>query len=362
MNNNTPDVRERVGVRNTHNVISIIFLSLVAIMALSFSVVLLIKNAGLQREEEAVRLELEALNEEGYYTTTEAERLVEEAKEEARIETTNYLKNLIKSKLEAGDGTTATIRALFPEQIVVASSGRYYFFPITDEIESHGFDEDDFEVGEDGFLTYVGSDTSVSVKKGIDVSRFQGDIDWEKVAAAGIDFAFVRVGLRGTTEGKILTDDYYEDNIKEATENGIDVGVYFYSQAIDEVEALEEVQMVLDAIEPYEIKYPVVIDVESADSDSARTVNLTSDTYEAVVKTFCDTVSSAGYTPMIYGNVKSFTLLMDAIDVDNYDIWIAYYGTPLYYPYHFNVWQFTSTGSVDGIDGNVDLDICITDY
>ena len=123
--------------------------------------------------------------------------------------------------------------------------------------------------------------------------------------------------------------------LKGATENGIDVGVYFYSQALNEDEAKEEVQLILDLIEPYKITYPVVIDVESAESDSARTVNLSTDDYELVVKTFCDMVSKAGYKPMIYGNVKSFTLLMDAIDVDNYDIWIAYYGTPLYYPYHF---------------------------
>ncbi|MBP3278569.1 MAG: Lyzozyme M1 (1,4-beta-N-acetylmuramidase), partial [Butyrivibrio sp.] len=86
------------------------------------------------------------------------------------------------------------------------------------------------------------------------------------------------------------------------------------------------------------------------------------DEYETVAKTFCDMVKQAGYTPMIYGNVKSFTLLMDAVDVDDYDIWIAYYGLPMYYPYHFNIWQYTSSGRIDGIDGDVDLNICITDY
>jgi GH25 family lysozyme M1 (1,4-beta-N-acetylmuramidase) len=323
---------------------------------------LLIKNASLKREEEAVRSELQALNDEGYYTITEADKLIENAREEARVETTNSIRNKIQEKLEAGEGTTSTIRSLFPDQMVVASSGRYYFFPILDSIDHHGFAEEDFEDGEDGFLEYVGSDTSIKVKKGVDVSRFQGKIDWKKVADAGIDFAFIRVGLRGTTEGKILVDDYFEDNMKGATDNGIDVGVYFYSQAVDKDEALEEVQLVLDMIEPYNVKYPVVIDIESADSDTARTVNLTSDQYEEVVHVFCDTVRSAGYKPMIYGNVKSYTLLMDAQDVDDYDIWIAYYGTPLYYPYHFDVWQFTSSGSVNGIDGNVDLDICITDY
>ena len=362
MNGNIPDRGERRGVRNTHNIISIIFLSLVALMALSFSIVLLIRNANLQRQEDAIQSELDALNAEGYYTETETQKLIESAKIEAEENTRNSIKKMIQEKLESGEGATSTIRALFPEQMVVASSGRYYFFPILDEIEHHGFSETDFVEGEDGFLKYVGDDPNVKIQKGIDVSRFQGKINWEKVKAAGIDFAIVRAGLRGTTEGKMLPDDCFEDNVEGATKNGIKVGVYFYSQAVDEVEAMEEVQMILDLIEPYEITFPVVIDIESAESDKARTANLSTDSYEKVVKVFCDTVRNAGYTPMVYGNVKSFTLLMDAKDVDDYDIWIAYYGTPLYYPYHFNIWQFTSTGTVDGIDGDVDLNICLTDY
>jgi GH25 family lysozyme M1 (1,4-beta-N-acetylmuramidase) len=359
---NSGDYRLRKGVRNTQNIISIIFLSLVALMALTFSIVLLIRNANLQRQEDAIRSELDALNQEGYYTEAEASKLVQDAKEEAAEETRNSIKTMIQQKLENGDGATSTIRSLFPDQIVVASSGRYYFFPISDDIEHHGFGEEDFEMGDDGFLKYVGDDSTVEAKNGIDVSRFQGKINWEKVKAAGIDFAIIRAGLRGTTEGKLLTDDFFEDNIEGATENGIDVGVYFYSQAVNKEEAEEEVQLILDLIEPYKVTYPVVIDVESAESDSARTADLTTDDYELVVKTFCDMVSKAGYKPMIYGNVKSYTLLMDAIDIDDYDIWIAYYGTPLYYPYHFNIWQYTSSGRVDGIDGDVDLNICITDY
>jgi GH25 family lysozyme M1 (1,4-beta-N-acetylmuramidase)/polyhydroxyalkanoate synthesis regulator phasin len=362
MNNTSQDSRERIGVRHTHNIISIIFLSLVALLALSFSVILLIKNASLQREEEAVRNELDALNKEGYYTTKEADKLVEEAKKQAQIEATNELKNKIQTKLEAGEGTAATIRSLFPEQMVVASSGRYYFFPISDEIAHHDFSAEDFVMDDDGFIKYVGQDTSKTIKNGIDVSRFQGKIDWKKVAESGIDFAIIRVGLRGTSEGKMLVDDCFETNIKGARENGIDVGVYFYSQAINQEEAEEEASLVLDMIEPYNVTYPVVIDIESADSDSARTAQLTTDEYETVAKTFCDIVEKAGYKPMIYGNVKSYTLLMDIADVDKYGIWIAYYGTPLYYPYHFDIWQYSSTGRVDGIDGNVDLDICITEY
>ncbi|WP_022777221.1 glycoside hydrolase family 25 protein [Butyrivibrio sp. AE3009] len=362
MSNVSLESRERRGVRNTHNIISIIFLSLVALLALSFSVVLLIRNATIQREEDAVKSELEAITAEGHYTTAETEKMVEEAKNLGAEEEARTIRKSIQEKLENGDGTTSAIRSLFPDQMVVASSGRYYFFPILDSIEKHGFSADDFEINDRGLLEYKGSDTSFSFKSGIDVSRFQGEIDWEKVKNAGVDFAIIRAGLRGTTEGKLLVDDYFEYNIKNATENGIEVGVYFYSQAVNAEEAKEEVQMVLDLIEPYKVTFPVVIDIESADSDSARTVDMTSDQYELVAKTFCDTVRQAGYEPMIYGNVKSFTLLMDAADVDEYGIWIAYYGTPLYYPYHFDIWQYSSTGQIDGIDGNVDLNICVTDY
>ncbi|MCR5557656.1 MAG: glycoside hydrolase family 25 protein [Butyrivibrio sp.] len=337
-------------------------MSLVSILALSFCVYLLLINAKLEKEEEAVKLELEAITKEGYYTKAEANQMVEDAKIKASVEATNSLKDKIQSKLEAGEGTTSTIRSLFPEQMVVASGGRYYFLPISDNIEHHGFADTDFEIDDNGYLQYLGNDESVKIANGIDVSRFQGKIDWKKVAESGIDFAFIRVGLRGTSEGKLLVDDMFETNIKGAIENGIKVGVYIYSQALNEEEAKEEARLVLDNIEPYNITYPVVIDIESADSETARTNELTSDEYEIVAKTFCDMVKSAGYEPMIYGNVKSFTLLMDAEDVDEYGIWIAYYGTPLYYPYHFNVWQYSSTGKINGIDGHVDLNICITDY
>jgi GH25 family lysozyme M1 (1,4-beta-N-acetylmuramidase) len=321
---------------------------------------LLIKNAALQRSAEAVQSELDALNNQGYYTVQETQALMQEAANKAAADEAQATRDMMQQKLENGDGTIAAIRSLFPDNMVVASGGRYHFFPILDEVEKHGFEADDFEIDDDGFMKYIGDVSSVKVKNGIDVSRFQGQIDWEKVKAAGVDFAFIRAGLRGTTEGKILVDDYFEYNMKNATENGIEVGVYFYSQATNEEEALEEVQLVLDLIEPYDVSFPVVIDIESSDSDNARTADMTSDEYELVAKTFCDTVAKAGYKPMIYGNIKSFTILMDIQDIADYGIWVAYYGTPLYYPYHFDVWQYSSTGSIDGIDGNVDLNICVT--
>ena len=362
MKNNLQDTREKRGIRNTHNIISIIFLSLVSIMALSFSIFLLVKNAILQREEAAFRNELDSLSSEGYYTYAEVQKMTEEAAKESEERTRESIKDMIRKKLEAGDGAPAAVRALFPDQLVVGNGGKYFFLPISDEIEHHEFKEDDFELVDNGFIEYVGDNTDLNIKQGVDVSRFQGDIDWEKVKGDGIEFAMIRAGYRGSSEGKLLEDDKFVDNIEGALENGIEVGVYFYSQAVNKEEALEEAQILLDMIEPYHVTYPVVIDIESAETDNARTSELSTDEYEEAAKAFCETVKAAGYKPMIYGNVKSYTLLMDAIDVDDYDIWIAYYGVPLYYPYHFNMWQYSSTGKVNGIDGNVDLNICISEY
>ena len=362
MKNNLQDTREKRGIRNTHNIISIIFLSLVSIMALSFSIFLLVKNAMLQREEAAFKNELDSLSSDGYYSMEEAQRIADEAAKDAEDRTRESIKDMIRKKLEAGDGAISAFRDLYPDQIVVSNAGRYFFVPISDEIEHHGFKDDDFEFDENGRISYVGEDSSLEFKHGIDVSRFQGDIDWDKVKASGIDFAIIRAGYRGTTEGKLLEDDKFIDNIEGAISSGIDVGVYFYSQAVNKQEALEEAQVILDMIEPYDIKYPVVIDIESAESENARTAELSTDEYETVAKAFCETVKAAGYKPMVYGNLKTYTLLMDAVDVDDYDIWIAYYGDPLYYPYHFNIWQYTSAGKVDGIEGNVDLNICISEY
>ncbi|MCR4901464.1 MAG: glycoside hydrolase family 25 protein [Butyrivibrio sp.] len=346
----------------TQNIISIIFLSLVALLALSFCIVLLLRNAALKKEEEAVQSELDALNEEGYYTTTETQVMIDAAKDEAQEAGKESVLDDMQTQLESGTSAISTIRSVFTDQLVVADSGRYFFFPITDEIEHHGFGTEDFTFNDDGFLEYTGEDSSVEILNGIDVSKFQGEIDWESVAASGIDFAIIRAGVRGSTEGKILEDDTFQYNIENAIANGIEVGVYFYSQAITDAEAEEEAQFVLDLIEPYEITYPVVIDIESADSSSARTYEQTQSQYTSGAKKFCELVEGAGYEAMIYGNVKSFTLLMDLTLLTDYDTWIAYYGTPLYYPYEFGIWQYSSSGSVDGIEGEVDLNIAIKNY
>ncbi|MCR5101026.1 MAG: glycoside hydrolase family 25 protein [Butyrivibrio sp.] len=362
MNKYNSDKRIKKKSRSTRNIISVIFLSLVALLALSFCIALLLTNAQLRKEEEAIKSELDTINQEGYYTTSQTQQMIDEAVAEAESETKKSILEQFKSLLTSGQSTIAAIRAMFTDQLVVADSGNYYFFPITDELAANGFNSEDFTLSENGIMSYTGTDSAVSGELGIDVSKFQGEIDWEKVAAAGVKYAFIRVGLRGSTEGALLEDDNFVTNIEGAIENGIDVGVYFYTQAITVEEAKEEAQFVLDLIEPYNITYPIVLDVESTESSESRTSGLSQETYTECAKAFCEMVSTAGYTPMIYGNVKSFTLLLDMTQLTDYEVWIAYYGTEQYYPYAFDIWQYSSEGVIDGIDGDVDLNISVTDY
>ena len=126
-------------------------------------------------------------------------------------------------------------------------------------------------------------------------------------------------------------------------------------------EAIEEAEFVLDMIEPYDVSYPVVLDIEEVTSDKARTADLTKEDYTRNCIAFCETIKDAGYTPMIYGNLKSFLIMLDMEQLEDYQKWFAYYSAPVYFPYEFDIWQYSSKGSVNGIKGEVDLNICMKD-
>lgn len=190
---------------------------------------------------------------------------------------------------------------------------------------------------------------------GIDVSKFQGNIDWNRVKAAGIDFVIIRVGYRGYTYGTITEDPYFETNIKGALAAGIDVGVYFFSQAVTEQEAKQEAQWTLQKIAPYKITYPVVIDTEYVSGGRANSMSAAQRTN--VMNAFCTEVKNSGYTPMIYAS-KSWlenNLIMSYLN--QYDVWLARYAAAPEYTGTFTIWQYTSKGAVDGISGYVDRNI-----
>ena len=195
---------------------------------------------------------------------------------------------------------------------------------------------------------------------GIDVSKWNGTIDWNAVKNSGVSYVIIRCGYRGSTQGALIEDPKFEKNIKGATAAGLKVGVYFFTQAINEVEAVEEASMVLGLIKNYKISYPVFLDVESS---GGRADGLNSATRTKVIKAFCETIENSGYTAGIYANKSWFEKKMDVSQLTKYKIWLAQYAsTPTYTKSKIDIWQYKSTGKVSGISGNVDLNISYLGY
>lgn len=195
------------------------------------------------------------------------------------------------------------------------------------------------------------------IKNGIDVSKYQGVIDWNKVKSDGVEFAIIRVGYRGYTTGKLVNDEYFISNIVGAKAAGIKVGVYIFSQAITEKEAVEEAEYVLNQIADYELDLPVVIDYEYVSNGEGRLYNayLSVEQATAICKAFCRRVENAGYTGMVYANSSMLKYQLDADSISNeYKIWLAHYTSQTNYSGEYDFWQYTSSGSVNGINGRVD--------
>lgn len=191
---------------------------------------------------------------------------------------------------------------------------------------------------------------------GIDISVWQGDIDWSKVKQAGVEFAMIRAGARGTEEGDLFEDSKAQANYAGAVDAGIKVGAYFFSQAITVEEAVAEANYLLEIIWDWDVQMPLVFDWEFVDSD-ARTGKMDPRTLTDCARAFCETVKNAGYTPMIYFNTnQSFDMLYLA-ELKEYDFWLAQYDTVLRYPYKIDMWQYSETGTVPGITGNVDINL-----
>ena len=193
--------------------------------------------------------------------------------------------------------------------------------------------------------------------RGIDVSKFQGTIDWNAVAADGITFAIIRCGYRGYGSGALVEDATFRRNIQGATAAGIQVGVYFYSQAIDEAEAVEEASMVLSLVQGYSLPYGVYFDTEKVAGDTGRADGISAAQRTANAVAFCETIRNAGYTPGVYSYASWFYNSLNFANISKYRTWIAQYRDTLDFAYSYNIWQYSSQGSVSGIKGNVDMNI-----
>ena len=283
-------------------------------------------------------------------------------KELAATEAKAELLNSLKETLSTGDESMVEVlRPYYPDDMVVVSNGKFHFVPINRELALNSYDDANLTIMENGEYQYV-VDEQVLTRKGIDVSRFQGDIDWQAVAADGVEFAFIRVGNRGYGTGKLVEDSTFDDNMKGALEAGVHVGVYIYSQAINEEEIREEFQMVMDKIEPYGVNCPIVFDVEKTADASGRMNLITVEERTNLTKLFCQLVEEAGHKPIIYHNVEMGALMIDVAQLEEYDKWLAYYNDDMYYPYEYKIWQYSDKGRVNGIDGDVDLNICFEPF
>ena len=207
---------------------------------------------------------------------------------------------------------------------------------------------------EGGFKRYKSEDTLASV--GVDVSSHQQEIDWELVAANGVEFAMIRVGYRGYTEGEIQPDDYFVQNIEGARAAGLDVGVYFFSQALDEQEAIDEANYVLEQIKDYSLSYPVIFDWEDIEAD-ARTDGMDSVQLTKNAIAFCDTIKQAGYRAGVYFNQRFGYEEFDLESLQDYVFWLAEYNDTPSFSFHFQIWQYCNDGRVDGIKTDVDLNL-----
>lgn len=255
--------------------------------------------------------------------------------------------------------TTTFLQKLFPQSYVYMGANGITISPLKDDLTQHSYDWSGLSE-ENGRYQYTAQDGTQALA-GVDVSTYNGDIDWAAVKADGISFAMIRLGFRGYGEtGNLVLDDKFQQNIQGATQAGLDVGVYFFSQAVTVDEAVEEAEYVLDALEGDSITYPVVFDLEQVAHDEARTDDLSVETATEITQAFCQTIAQAGYQPMIYGNV---TWLMDRIDLTQlteYELWLAQYQSTPTFPYQFTMWQYSHQGSVAGIEGNVDLNLLLS--
>ena len=272
----------------------------------------------------------------------------------------NNLLLQIQSSLESGNSTISMLRDLFPDDLVVMWEGRYYFYPVNKNLEQNVFSDTDFDLGENGFMEYLGDNEAVSVSRGIDVSSLNGEIDWGMVAEDGISFAMLRAAARDS-EGDLVLDEMFEDNLTGAKSAGLRVGCYVNLDVDSEAAAEEMADFILEnlSMSPQEMGAPIAVRVQIPDHTSSLSQQ-TREEWTQSVMAFCAKIHKAGYDPVIFANTAAFNMLLNMAELEKYGKWLSDYGDYLYFPYKFSYWQYSIKGTVPGIDGDVALDLHVT--
>ncbi|WP_303132484.1 glycoside hydrolase family 25 protein [uncultured Olsenella sp.] len=220
------------------------------------------------------------------------------------------------------------------------------------------FDWSRLDSSDPNHYAYKLDGTTVS-KLGVDVSEHQEEIDWEKVRADGVSFAYLRLGYRGTVAGNIVVDSLFRKNLRDAKAAGLKVGAYFYSQATTAAEAEEEADFVLKRLDGSELDYPVAFDLEPSDVMAGRSSQMDAQELAQVALAFCKRIEQGGYTAIVYGNQVDLGYY-DLEELASYGYWYAEYGSTPSMRLRFALWQYSNAGTIDGIDGPVDVDLDLT--
>ena len=310
-------------------------------------------------EDALAQMRQEAEENPKIYTQAAFDEKLAEVTENAAEEQRKLVRDELRMRLEEpGAGLTATLRNFYPEYVMYQIPGGHRFVPVDESRPKNELTPERLHKDENGWYRYVVDGETKSVPM-VDVSQFQGEVDWQAVADAGIRHAMLRAGYRGYGSGKLMADECFDANAEAAAEAGIDIGVYFFTQAVSEEEAHEEAAMVIEMLAPYEIKLPVAIDVERITNDTARADALDKAERTRYVRIFLEDIRKAGYTPMIYGGVYSFFEMLEPEEIQEYPVWYAFYDSFIYYPYPVQGWQYSEKASVPGITGNADLNLWV---
>lgn len=214
-----------------------------------------------------------------------------------------------------------------------------------------------------GLKRYMENGKKVSYV-GVDISNQTGNVNFNGLKTAGVDYVMIRLGGRGYSTGQITLDESFKEHIEGAIAEGLDIGVYFYSQAISSEEAVQEANFVVQNLEPYRahIKYPVAMDMEFVRNDEARIDGLGREEKTTVAASFLETIKAAGYVPMIYGDKEWLIKEVDLTKLQNFDVWLAQESDLPDYPYQYAMWQYSTKGVLNGIKGDANLNICFIGY
>ncbi len=244
--------------------------------------------------------------------------------------------------------------------MIVRPDGTEQWIMVNSYLDKNTYQEAGF-VYEEPVMKYFANGDKASWL-GVDISKDNGKVDFKKMKKDGVDFVMVRIGYRGYESGNLILDEQYFDNIQLANEAGLAVGVYFESQATTVEEALEEAEFVVTNLIEMRVTYPVVFDMGLVANDTSRIDNIPKMQLTEMANAFCERIKEVGYTPMVYGNKYWLLRKIDLTMLGDYDIWLSQTGEKPDYPYEFAMWQYTGTGSVSGISGDVNMNISFVDY